>query len=470
MRTDEQALVDRLRDLAAHADRDQIRTSLDGVHEQDIAEGIMRLEHDESLALLQKLDAETAAYVLIELPTENARAIINELPDTTIAHYLDILPMDDAIELREELDPERFEALLHVIPHEDAQEIRRLLSYPEGSAGQFMTEDFVEVGPTATMNDVLALIRQTTDEDFETVNYIYVISEDRHLLGVLTLRRVIRAEVNALARDVMNSDPISVLVTMEEVEVARTLAKYSFSAIPVLDDRGRMLGIITADDAQEVLEDAQTENVLKMGAVSGDAEAYLSLSIFELVKRRLPWITILFIAEFFTGSVLRFYLGDKADSNPNETLAILAKLQLFVPLLIGAGGNSGSQVTTTITRALALGEVKTRDWLLVVRREVVVGAIIGISLGAIGFARAYLPYVGWNQPLYFSLVIALALPAIIIWAGSVGSLLPIAAKKIGIDPAVMSAPFISTFVDATGLIIYFEIARVVLTAFGIGFK
>lgn len=470
MRTDEQALVDRLRDLAARADRDQIRTAMDGVHEQDIAEAIMRLEHEESLVLLQKLDAETAAYVLIELPTEDARAIINELPDATVAHYLDILPMDDAIELREELDPERFEALLNVIPVEDADEIRRLMSYPEGSAGQLLTEDYVEVGATATMSDVLAIIRQTTDADFETVNYIYVIGEDRHLLGVLTLRRVIRAEPGALARDVMNSDPISVSVNLPEVEVARTLARYSFSAIPVLDDRGRMLGIVTADDAQEVLEEAQTENVLKMGAVSGDAEAYLSLSIFELVKRRLPWIMILFIAEFFTGSVLRYYLGNKADGNPNETLAILAKLQLFVPLLIGAGGNSGSQVTTTITRALALGEVKTRDWFLVIKREVVVGGVIGISLGLIGFIRAYFPIIGWSQPLSLSLVIALALPAIIIWAGSVGSLLPIAAKKLGIDPAVMSAPFISTFVDATGLIIYFEIARVILAAFGVGFK
>ena len=459
MRTDEKALVDRLRAHAMEENWSQLTLELANLHPEDVAEALQRLETEEVGQVLLHLAPDLAAYVLVELPTETAKAIINELPDATVAHYLDILPMDDAVELREELDPERFEALLHAIPDEDAQEIRRLLSYPEDSAGQLMTEDFVEVGPSATMNDVLAIIRETTDADFETVNYIYVLSEDRHLLGVLTLRRVIRARPSATAREVMNNDPITVPVNLPDEEVARTLARYGFSAIPVLDDRGRMVGIVTADDAQEVLEEAQTEDVLKLGAVSGDAEAYLSLSVWELVKRRVPWLLGLFVAESLTGNVLRFY-GQGGEGNELK----MNPLAFFIPLLIGAGGNSGSQVTTTITRALALGEVRPEDWWRVTRREIATALISGSILGTIGFLRAYLniPIIGWGSSLDISLVVGLALPAIIIWSTSVGSMLPIIAKRIGADPAVMSAPFISTFVDATGLVIYFEIAQRVI--------
>jgi magnesium transporter len=471
MRTDEQALVDRLPALAEEQDRYLVRKELENFRPEDLADAIQRSDVTTGLAVLQKLDASTAADVLIELPDENAREILTELPDSIVAHYLDILPMDDAIELREYLEPERFEALLNVIPDQDAQEIRRLLSYPVGSAGQLMTEDFAEVGPSSTMSDVLALIRNTNDEEFETVNYIYVLSEDRHLLGLLTLKRVIRSQPNSLAREVMSQDVITVPVTMPEEEVARTLAKYGFSAMPVLDERGRILGIITADDAQEVLEEAQTEDVLMLGAVSGDAENYLSLSIIELVKRRLPWLLVLFVAEFLTGNVLRYYMGSRADSDPGNNLAILAKLQLVVPLLIGAGGNAGSQVTTTITRALALGDIRPKDWVKVMRREFIAAGIIGLILGTLGFIRSWLkvPIIGWGSPIYLAIVVGFALPAIVIWAATVGSLLPIAAKRLGVDPAVMSAPFISTFVDATGLIIYFEISHIVLGLFGIKF-
>ena len=455
MRTDEKAFVERLRALAD--DPDALRATLEGVRPEDVAEAFLRMERDEVLRLLALLDPETAAYVLVELPTEKARVVVSELPDATLAHYLDILPMDDALDLREELDPERFEALLRVIPDEDAEEIRRLMSYPEGSAGQLVTEDFVEVGPDTTMAGVLDVIRHTPAEEFETINTVYVLSADRHLLGVLSLRKAIRAQPSATAREVMNDDPISVPVAMPQEELARTLARYGFSAMPVLDERGRMVGIVTADDAAEVLEAADTEDALKMGAVSGDAEAYLSLSVWELVKRRVPWLLGLFVAESLTGNVLRYY-GQGSDDLKMNPLAF------FIPLLIGAGGNSGSQVTTTITRALALGEVRTEDWWRVMRREVTTALVAGAILGTIGFLRAWLPIpiIGWGSSLAISVVVGLTLPAIILWSTTVGSLLPIVAKRIGVDPAVMSAPFISTFVDATGLVIYFEIAHKLL--------
>ncbi len=459
MRTDDKTLLELLRALAPVEDLATVRAELEGLRAEDLAEAFVRLESDEQLALLQNLDAETASNVLIELPTESARRLIDELPDEILAHYLDVLPMDDALELREEIEPDRFEALLQVIPEEDADELRRLMSFPEDSAGQLLTENFVEVGPLATMGGVIEMIRAASEEDFETVNYIYVLSEDRHLLGVLTLRRVLRAEPNAIARDIMNEDPITAPAKAGAEEVARTLARYGFSAIPLLDDRGRMLGILTADDAQEVLSEADTEDVLKLGAVSGDAESYLSLSVLQLAKRRLPWLLILFVAETLTGAVLRNYIPDESASKAVGQLAIIAKLTLFIPLLIGAGGNSGSQVTTTITRALAVGEVRPSDFLRVIRREFVVALLIGLSLGVLAFLRALW---GWNSGFEVSLTVGVALPCIVLWAASVGSVLPLAAKRAGVDPAVMSAPFIATFVDATGLVIYFEIARRIL--------
>lgn len=452
MRTDEKTFVDELRSLAKIDDPEVVRQHLVDCRPEDLAEALPRLTTAEGLAILQRLDEELAADVLVELPTETSRAFLDELPDPIVAHYLDILPMDDALDLREVLSHERFEALLQVIPRDDALEIRRLLSYPEGTAGQILTEDFVRVKPDDTMEHVLELIRATSEEDYEMVNYIYVLDPYRHLLGVLSLKRVIRAHPSQMVQDVMRTDILSANALASQEEVARQIARYGVLALPVVDDRSRMIGIVTADDAQEILEEAETEDVLAFGGVTGDAEAYLSLSPMQLVRRRLPWLMILFVAEFFTGAVLRYYTGSAVVGGAT----MLAQLMLFVPLLIGAGGNTGSQVTTTITRALAVGEIKPHDAFLVLRREFAVAAMIGVALGFVGFLRAYF---GWSSGASVSMIVGFALPAIILWATAVGSLLPLGAKRLGIDPAVMSAPFITTFVDATGLIIYFEIAR-----------
>lgn len=455
MRTDERTFIDRLRSLAKIDNPAVVREELEGVRVEDLAEGFQRLSTDECLAILRLLDEETASDVLTELPTETARALVTELPDETLAHYLDILPMDDAIELSEELPEERFEALLEVIPAEDRLEIRRLLTYPDDSAGRLMTEDFVEIGPDDTIGELIQHIKEAPEDEYETVNDIYVVDDDRHLLGVFSLRQAVRAESGQKAREIMIADVLTCSPLTPAEGVAREIARYGFYAMPVIDDRGRMLGIFTVDDAQEVLHEAATEDVLKLGAVTGTAEAYLSLGVVQLVKRRLPWLLILFVAEFFTGSVLRYYTGQAQSGGTT----LLAQLMLFVPLLIGAGGNAGSQVTTTITRALAVGDVRPRDAFTILRREFTVAVVVGASLGLVGYVRAAF---GWGVGPELALVVGIALPCIILWATAVGSLLPLAAKSLRIDPAVMSAPFITTFVDATGLIIYFEIARSIL--------
>lgn len=455
MRTDEETFVDRLRSLAKVATPAVVREELENIRPEDIAEALERLEVEEAIPILQSLDHEVAADVLVEIPTENARRLLAELPDETVALYLDVLPMDDALDLREELPHERFEALLQIIPAEDAQEIRRLMTYPEDSAGSLMTEAFFEVLPGMTMENILEDIRKAPEGKYETVNDIYVLDGARHLLGVFSLRLAIRAAPNVTASELMRKDIITCSAWDQAEEVARQIARYGFYAMPVLDHRGRMLGIFTVDDAQEIIEEADTEDVLKLAGVTGDAEAYLSLSVWQLVRRRLPWLGILFFAQFLTGAVLKRYTGH----DQSAASSVLPSLVLFIPLLIGAGGNAGSQVTTTITRALAVGEVRLNDAALVLRREFVISAGIGIVLGLIGFVQAYFV---WQVAFDVALVVSFALPAIIVWATVVGSVLPMGAKRVGIDPAVMSAPFISTFVDATGLIIYFEIARQIL--------
>ncbi len=455
MRTDELNFVEQLESLARTNNAQLIREQLSDERPEDIADALVRMDIEDGLIVLQGLDSEQAAYVLIELPTETSRAFARELPDSTLAHYLDVLPMDDALDFREEVGPDRFSDLLEIIPAEDAEEIRRLMDYPEDSVGRLMTEQFFEVKPDTPMADVLKDIRLSSEEKYETVNDIYVLDTHRHLLGVFSLRRAIRALPDQVAGDLMNLEPVTADAYEPAEEAARRMARYGFYGLPVMDRRGRMVGLFTGDDAQTVIREEDTEDVLKLGAVSGDAEAYLSLNVFQLVKRRLPWLGILFIAEFLTGSVLRYYTGQSLSGGQT----VLAQLMLFVPLLIGAGGNSGSQVTTTITRALAIGEISHRDGLIVLRRELMVAILIGLTLGLVGFARARF---GWAADWRIAAVVGLALPAIIIWAATLGSVLPLGAKRLGVDPAVMSAPFITTFVDATGMIIYFEIARRIL--------
>lgn len=453
-------LVERLKSLVRTESADVVREELAGIRIEDLADAVARLSEDEGVALLTLMDDEPAANLLVELPTQTARRLAKHMPDSTLALYLDVLDMDDAIDLREELGVDRFDALLEVIPREDAQEIRRLLAYPEDSVGRLMTERFFEVTPDTTMIEVLADIRKASESKYETMNDIYVLDESRHLVGLFSLRRALRTDPGTLARDIMRTDFVAARARDSAEDAARTMARYGFYALPVLDEHGHMLGIFTGDDAQEVLREAETEDILALGAVTGTVDSYIALNALQLVRRRLPWLFILFVAETFTGTVLRHYVGhETASAATTERLTLIAQLSVFIPLLIGAGGNSGSQVTTTITRALAVGEVRPADFFLVFRREFGVSVVIGLVMGLAGYLRAAF---GWHSGFEISLIVGLTLPAIILWATIIGASLPLAAKRVGIDPAVMSAPFITTFVDATGLIIYFEIAQLVL--------
>lgn len=428
-------------------------------HPADIAEAIEALTRPEALAVFNWLENGRAAEVLDEIDPELVRYILANAPPGRIADLLDRLPMDDAAEVVAEAAPQQAEALLADLSRrapEDAQEIRELLSYPENSAGRLMTDKFVRLQANMTIEQAFVAVREA-DPEVETLTDLYVVEPLRagaqdsrlRLAGVLSLRELVRARPDRRIADIMAREIISVQVDTDQEEVARVISKYDFLAVPVLDRDGALVGIVTVDDVVDVLVEEQTEDVLALGAVAASEIPYLATGVITTVRQRFGWLLLLFVAETATGAVLRHF---------QSSIEKVVALSFFVPLLIGSGGNAGAQTVTTITRAIALGEVRFTDWLRVFWRETRVGLLIGVSLAVIGYFRALL----WGTTPQVAQVVALSLVVIVIWANMVGSLLPIAAKRLGFDPAVMSAPFITTLVDATGLFLYFTIARILL--------
>ncbi|MCC6485092.1 MAG: magnesium transporter [Armatimonadetes bacterium] len=427
-------------------------------HPADIADAMQELERAEALAIFNWLDNARAADTLVEIDPELVRYILDNAPPIRISDLLDRMPMDDAAEVISEADPDTAEELLaelSVRSPEDAADVRELLSYEEGTAGRLMSDKYIRLAPDMTTDEALVEVR-SADPEIETLSALYVVApnhngapgEDR-LIGVLPLRALLRAKPYKKVANLMDRNLITVSVDTDQEEVARTIAKYDFVAVPVLDHRGMMAGIVTVDDVLDVLQEEQTEDVLKLGAVAASEYSYAHTGVLATVKQRFGWLLLLFVAETATGTVLRHF---------QDELARVVALSFFVPLLIGTGGNAGAQTVTTITRALALGEVEFRDLMRVVMREASTGVLLGSALGAVGFARALV----WKTGPDLAFVVGISMVVIVLWAVTVGSVLPILFKRIGWDPAVMSAPFITTLVDATGLFFYFTIAKPLL--------
>ncbi len=443
-------------------------------HPADIAEALTALERPEALAIFNWLDNARAAQVLEEIDSDTSRFLIENAPPGRIADLLDRLPMDDAADVVAELSEDSPEAAEQVLADlekrapEDAEEIRDLLSHRENTAGRLMTDNFVRLSADMTVEQAFAAVRHA-DPEVETLTELYVVEpfeqdrtvslvktrpepdEDERLAGVIPLRLLVRARSEQLIRDIMIAEPLTVSVETDQEEVARIFSKYSFLAVPVLDRRGALAGIITMDDIVHVLLEEQTEDILAMGAVSApDTEKpYLSQSVWSIVKQRVTWLMLLFVAETATSSVgLHF----------TKEVGLVPALATFVPLLIGTGGNAGAQTVTTITRALALGEVEFRDIWRVLLREVTTALILGSILAVIGFGRILM----WQVGVGVAAVVSLSMFVIVLWAITVGAVLPLILRRMKLDPAVMSAPFITTLVDATGLFFYFTIARLLL--------
>jgi magnesium transporter len=330
----------------------------------------------------------------------------------------------------------------------EAAELRGLLAYPPNTAGGQMTPAFVAIAPDLRADQAIAALRQVAEEA-ETVNYVYVLEESGRLLGVLSLHQLVLNRSDTPVRALMAPDVISVPADADQEAAARLLTERNLLALPVVDRDQKLLGIITQDDVADVLEEEATEDIERLGGSQPLDMPYRMASIGLLFRRRIVWLLALFVAEAYTGTVMRAF---------ERELASVVALTFFVPLLIGTGGNVGSQVTTTLVRAMAVGELRLRDVRWVLGKEIVVGLTMGLVMAVAAFGRAEILGVGMD----IGAVVALTIAAICIWSSTVAAVLPLLLQKARVDPAVVSAPMITTLVDGTGLVIYFSIAKVLL--------
>jgi magnesium transporter len=444
-----EALEQRVRRVLDENDLDGLRALLANRHPADIADVIDRLDDADKVRVFRVLSPRQAADVLGETSSDATRELLENLPDEEAGDLLDSLPMDDVAEILGEDVPDRVHELLAAMEPTDAAEVRTLLGYPPQSAGRLMTDKFVRVRPTMTAGETIALLR-LIDPEVESLNDLYVLDTVQHLLGVVSLRQVITAPPGRRLAEIMHTDLVTIAPTTDQEEVARLVSRYDLLSLPVVAE-GRMLGIITVDDVIDVLVAEGTEDVLRFGGVEGGGmdQPYFSVPIVRAVRRRVVWLLFLFLAGTLTSGVLGLF--------ENE-LAKMIELSVFIPLLIGTGGNTGAQTVSTVIRGLALGEIRWRDAWRVILRELSSGLLLGLILGtlALGWALAA------GNALMLAAVVGLTIVAICVWANVIGALVPLAAQKLGIDPATVSAPMITTLVDATGLAIYLLIAKFLL--------
>ena len=419
-------------------------------HPADIAMVLERLDSDQQYQVFELLEPEIQAEVLNEVGSEATREILTHMTVEAVGDLLDSLPMDDAVEILTEDVPERQEELLAAMGSEDAAEVTRLMQYPPQSAGLLMTERYVRISQDMTAAQALNHIRQV-DREVETVTDLYVLDAHKKLIGVTSLRAIITSPPQAQIKDFMATQLVTVAPDDDQEIVARRVAHYDFLAIPVVDENGILLGIITVDDIIDVLVEENTEDILRFGGVEGHMsdQPYFTIPLFRVLRNRFGWLLLLLVADTLTGTVLRLF---------NAQLAAVVQLSFYIPLLIGTGGNTGSQTVSTIIRGLAIHDIRFGDIFRVLRREFLGGLLLGIGLSVVAGLRAY----SWDGDIQLALVVSIAIITICTWANVMGSLIPMVAHRVGIDAAVVSAPMISTLVDATGLFIYLGIATLLL--------
>jgi magnesium transporter len=434
--------------LIREREREGVRGLANRLGPTEWAEIVPRLDPAEIAVLLRWLPDDEIPQLLEELSPDDAARILRSLTRPEAAALLEEMDPDDATDVLESLEPDEAESILVRMRPTDASEIRELSAYGPETAGGIMTPAFVAVPATASASDAIAAIRALVD-DAETVNYIYVVDEERHLLGVLSLYRLLLSHAVTPVRELMAANTVRISADADREVAARLLTDRNLLAIPVVDEDDRLLGIITEDDVAEVLEAEATEDIERLGGSQPLSIPYRASGVVLLVRKRIGWLLLLFLAEAYTGTVLRAF---------SDELSSIVALSFFIPLLIGTGGNIGSQTTTLVVRAMALGEIRLRDAGWIAFKEMRVGLVLGGIMAVVAYGRAYILGVGTDV----GIVVALTILAICLWAATIAAVLPLALRRLRIDPAVVSAPLISTLVDGTGLVIYFEIAKFLL--------
>lgn len=427
----------------------ELKDILTEMNEQDIAELFMELEERDLTLIYRLLPKELAAEVFVNMEPEYQEMLIRAFSDTELREVLDELYVDDAVDLIEEMPATLVKRILRHTDPDTRKSINEILRYPEDSAGSLMTIEYVDLKRSLTVADAFTRIRRT-GVDKETIYTCYVTDSKRKLKGYVTVKDLLLADETATIREIMEDNVISVNTHEDKEVVADLFQKYDLVVLPVVDRENRLVGIITVDDAIDVLQEEITEDMELMAGITPTDKPYLKMGVFENFKKRIPWLMLLMVSATFTEKIITHFEG---------ALTACVALTAFIPMLTGTCGNCGNQSSSTIIRGLSLGEIEFRDTLKVVLKEFLIALVCGIALAIVNFIKLMIfDDIGWRV----SLVVSITMIAAVVFAKVVGSILPVIAKKIGFDPAVMSSPFISTIVDAVTLLIYFAIASSVL--------
>jgi len=441
--------VEEIRDLLRKGQYTSLRKIIEELNDADIADYMEEMEEEEVIKIFRILPKDTAADVFSYLEIDRQQSIITSLSDKDAARIIDNMMSDDSKELMEEMPANVVKRLIANTSPDTRQAINHLMRYPEDSAGSIMTVEYVDLKEHYTVAQAIDRIRKV-GLDSETINICYVLDYKRTLVGTVALRYLLLSDPNAVIGEMMHRNVVSLHTLMDQEEVARQFKKYEFTAMPVVDNEDRLVGIITMDDVVDILEEETTEDIEKMAAVMPSDKPYLRMTVLDAYKKRIPWLLLLMISATFTGSII--------TSFENE-LSRYVVLTAFIPMLMDPGGNAGGQASAIIIRGISLEEIEFGDWLMVIWKEIRTAVLCGLTLSVCNFVRLMLfDQVG----VQVAFVVCLTLLMAVIVAKMVGSTLPMLAKKIGLDPAVMASPFITTIVDAISLLIYFRVAEIVL--------
>ncbi|SKA40445.1 magnesium transporter [Chitinophaga eiseniae] len=446
-----EALLEKFSTLKKEKNYRELSVYLDDQLITDIADLIHDNPEDAGIIIHQlSITRAAAAFRILDFPLQED--VIRALPPAKIAELMNELPADDRTAFLEELPSEAVKELIKLLDPEERRITLSLLGYPENSVGRIMTPDYIAVREEWTVKQVLDYIREH-GKDSETIDVIYVIDERGHLLDDFRIREFLLVAPDTVVHTLMDDRFVSLQANDDQEEAVQVFRMENRVALPVVDDNGILLGIVTIDDILWIANEEHTENIQKIGGTEALDEPYLDMPLLKLVKKRVGWLVVLFIGEMLTATAMGFF---------EDEIAKAVVLALFVPLIISSGGNSGSQASTLIIQAMALGEISINDWWRVMRREIVSGLLLGSVLGCIGFIRILL----WNSLFHtygehtvlIGMTVGISLVGVVLWGTLSGSMLPIILKKAGADPATSSAPFVATLVDVTGLLIYFSVA------------
>lgn len=437
--------MEEIRKLLTTCQYTSLRQRVAEMNEADVAMLMEQLEEEEMLKMFRILPKDLAADVFSYLEVENQQTIITSLSERDAAVIIDNLMADDAVDLLEEMPANIVKKLLANASPDTRRDINQLLRYPVDSAGSIMTVEYVDLKESLTVAEAIERIRKV-GLDSETINICYVLDAQRKLLGTVALRYLLLSEPDEIIGDIMHENVISIHTLMDQEEAAAQFKKYDFTSMPVVDNENRLVGIITVDDIVDILEEEATEDIEKMAAIMPSDKSYMKTGIFETFKKRIPWLLLLMVSATFTGQIISHF---------EDALSTCAALIMFIPMLMDTGGNAGGQASVTVIRGLSLGEITYRDTLRIIWKEARVALLCGVTLAVANFAKLMLfDRVG----LSVSLVVCLTLIVAILIAKLIGCTLPVLAKRIGFDPAVMASPFITTIVDALSLMVYFQFA------------